>query len=107
MLDAHTTDGEAAAAEALPGAVRKAIASRMREADPQAEIELALECPTCAHAWLARLDVIAFVWAELGALAQRLLHDVHRLAAAYGWGEAEILAMSPWRRRAYLDMSGA
>jgi hypothetical protein len=33
-----------------------------------------------------------------------MLRDVHALATAYGWREADIVAMSPWRRQVYLDM---
>ena len=49
------------------------------------------------------LDPVAFLWAELDGWARRLAGEVHLLAAVYGWGEAEILAMSPPRRRLYLD----
>jgi hypothetical protein len=107
LLEARSPDGGPAPAEALPEAVLHAVAARMSEADPQAEIELALECAVCGQSWLAPLDVVAFLWAEIDALARRLLYDVHVLASAYGWREAEILALSPWRRRAYLEMAGA
>ena len=39
--------------------------------------------------------------------ALRLLGHVHALARAYGWREADILAMSPARRQVYLDLAGA
>jgi hypothetical protein len=35
-----------------------------------------------------------------------LLTEVHRLAQAYGWREAEILALSEARRHAYLELVG-
>ena len=35
------------------------------------------------------------------------LAEVHALAAAYGWTEAEVLALSAARRRAYLELVGA
>lgn len=34
--------------------------------------------------------------------ARRVLHDVHRLACVYHWGEREILEMPIERRLAYL-----
>ena len=37
----------------------------------------------------------------------RILREVHTLAAAYGWSEAEILALSPARRRVYLELAAA
>jgi hypothetical protein len=33
-----------------------------------------------------------------------VLGDVHELARAYGWSEPEVLALSPWRRAAYLAL---
>jgi hypothetical protein len=82
------------------------VARRMAEADPQADVRLALTCPACGHAWEALFDVAAFLWAEVDAWARRLLREVHTLASAYGWSEADILALSPRRRQFYLDMVG-
>ena len=92
---------------ALPERVVSAIAQRMAEADPQADVQLALNCPSCGHGWNASFDIAAYVWAEIDAWARRMLREVHALASAYGWREADILRLSPSRRRAYLDLIGA
>ena len=42
--------------------------------------------------------------AGASARAGALLHEVHRLASAYGWSEAQILALSPARRAQYLAL---
>lgn len=81
-----------------------ALADAICALDPQAQIELSLRCPACAHAWLELLDIAAFLWTEVAHLARRLLADVHLLALSYGWREADILAMSALRRRHYLDL---
>jgi hypothetical protein len=62
-------------------------------------------CPSCGHEWQSLFDIAAFFWAEIAAQARRLLREVHQLASAYGWREADILAMSARRRRAYLEMT--
>jgi hypothetical protein len=93
--------------EQLPDEVLRAIEDRLAKADPQADIELALSCPACGHGWLAGFDIGAFFWTEIEAWASRVLHDVHRLALAYGWREPDVLALSPRRRQHYLDMVGA
>ena len=41
---------------------------------------------------------------RLDVAAGRLMRDIHLLASAYGWTEAEVLSLSAWRRQAYLDM---
>jgi hypothetical protein len=99
--------GKVTAVTELPDAIVIAIAERMAKADQQAEVQLVLNCPFCDHEWLANFDIISFFWTEINAWALRLLHEVHRLASAYGWREADILSLSPWRRRLYLGMIGA
>ena len=71
--------------------------------DATADIRLGLHCAACGHDWQRRLDVAAWCWDEIDLRAQRLLDEVHCLAGAYGWNEAEILALGDNRRRAYLD----
>lgn len=80
------------------------VGERMAEADPLAETQLAFRCPTCGHEWSESFDIVQFFWAEMDAAAKRLLYEVHTLAAAYGWSEAEILALSDRRRSCYLGM---
>lgn len=88
----------------LPDAVVARVVARMARADPQADIRLALSCAACAHVWESCFDIVSFLWGELGAWARQTLHDVHTLARAYGWGEADILAMSRARRSVYLEL---
>lgn len=99
-------DGQPVEPTELPDHVVAAIAQRMAEADPQADVQLALTCPACAHAWQAPFDIVAFFWSEIDAWAKRTLREVHTLASAYGWREADILALSPRRRQLYLDLVG-
>jgi hypothetical protein len=81
-----------------------AIGERLASADPLAETRLALACPSCHHAWDAGFDIGQFVWAEVEALARRVLWEVHALASAYGWSESITLALSPARRAMYLQL---
>ena len=75
--------------------------------DPAADISLALACETCGHRWAADFDIGALLWEEIEARARALLAEIHGLARAYGWTEPEILALSPERRAAYLELAGA
>jgi hypothetical protein len=81
-----------------------AIGEQMVERDPQAEVQLDLTCPACQHHWLANFDVVTFLWSEIQTHTKRVLRDVHTLAKAYGWREADILSMSTVRRQFYLEM---
>lgn len=102
---ASAMQGDAPVApDALPPEAVAALGAAMAAADPLARIELAFSCPGCGHGWEDLLDIAAFLWKEVDAWARRTLHDVHTLARAYGWSEADILAMTPLRRDIYLDM---
>lgn len=87
-------------------ATAAALSKAMAAVDPQADVSLSLCCATCRHVWSENLDILSFFWSEIEAAAARLLEEVDRLARAYGWSEAEILALSPHRRRHYLELSG-
>jgi len=99
-------NGETAAASDLPPAVQTAVIERMAEADPLADLTLAAACPACGHAWQIVFDIVSYFWGEINAWAARLMSEVHILASAYGWQEADILAMSAWRRGRYLELIG-
>lgn len=96
--------GEEHNVETLSPAAALAVAEAMAQADPGADIQVAVTCPSCVQGWTSSFDIVAYLWQEIQVWAQRTLRDVHVLASAYGWSEAEILALSPQRRRSYLDM---
>jgi hypothetical protein len=98
--------GEERLLDQLPQLVVDAVVERMAQSDPQADVLLDLVCPACDHRWQESFDIVSFLWSEITAWAGQLLRDVHILASAYGWHEADIVAMSPWRRQCYLDMVG-
>jgi hypothetical protein len=100
-------DGLPISSEQLPAQVAEAISERMAETDPQADLRLALVCPQCAHGWRAPLDIVSFLWSEIHAWSVRILREAHVLASTYGWREADILAMTPWRRQSYLELIGS
>jgi hypothetical protein len=91
----------------LPPPVLAALSTRLSEADPLADLRLGLSCPSCRHTWSATFDISSYLWRELDVWARRLLHEIHTLAQTYGWTEDTILALSPARRRHYLELINA
>jgi hypothetical protein len=81
-----------------------AIGDKMALADPLGEIMLRFDCPECGESFDDSLDLPTFLRVEIEGRAKRLLREVHTLASAYGWGEAEILSLNPARRQFYLEM---
>ncbi|MFN3076924.1 MAG: hypothetical protein ABT940_08615 [Alphaproteobacteria bacterium] len=90
--------------EELTRMVLARAAESLSRLDPQADLYASLDCPTCGYAWEAPFDIGLVLVREVEASAQRVLSDVHTLAVAYHWAEADILALSPARRHAYLDL---
>lgn len=83
------------------------LAAALERVDPAAEVLLAMACPACGHRWPAPLDVASFLWAELDRIAAAVLSDVDALARSYGWSERDVLALSPARRRCYVETARA
>jgi hypothetical protein len=90
----------------LPDSILVAVEEHMAQTGPIANITLATFCPACQHQWEIIFDIVSFFWEELQFWAKRLMQEVHALASAYGWREADILAMSAWRRQRYLELLG-
>jgi hypothetical protein len=65
---------------------------------------LEFTCPACATRGQVLFDAADLLFRELGLGRGDLYGEVHRLALAYHWSEAEILALSWAKRRRYLDL---
>jgi hypothetical protein len=96
-------DTEIAIADA-PAEVLADISEQMAAADPAADIRLRVSCPECDTTWSARLDIAAIFHTELTGAAWQLINEIDALASRYGWSEQQILALSPTRRRTYLEL---
>ena len=97
--------GGIALADADPNSV-EVLGSRLEALDPAATVVFELTCPDCAHEWPALIDIAEALWKELRSRAEKILLEVDALASAYGWSEEQVLALSPVRRAAYLQLAG-
>jgi hypothetical protein len=101
-----TRAGVVLTAEELPAPVMDRLSQFLDEAASSTELLIDLVCPQCGHKWQVVFDIASYLWTEINALARRFLREVHILARAYGWREADILSMSAKRREYYLEMAG-
>jgi hypothetical protein len=90
----------------LDVASHEAADAEISERAGLAALTVDLACPTCEHQWRLDLDIAAFLWDELSAIANRLLREVDTLARRYGWSESEILGLSEARRARYMELLG-
>lgn len=88
----------------LPPALVAAVSEEMERADPQANVHLEMACGDCGHRWLSPFDIVSFLWREIDSWARHVIREVCLLASAFGWREADILAMTAERRSFYLEM---
>jgi len=70
--------------------------------DPLTTLALRADCPECALTSDHDLDLESLLMREFADAQRSLLDEVCRLAAAFHWTEAEIVALPPWRRARYL-----
>jgi hypothetical protein len=101
VTSAHC-NGEARTARDLPAAVRAQCEARLDALAPHANLTLDLVCPACGAADLVPFDAGAFVFERMRHWVEDQLDDIARLCRAYGWREADVLAMGAWRRHFYL-----
>lgn len=104
MLDRCAVGADRVPAAELGEAALEAIEAGFDRVDPLASIVVESACSGCGAAIAARVELAAFVATDLDRLHATLLRDVDTLAFAYGWGEAEILALPAGRRTHYVAM---
>jgi hypothetical protein len=104
VISATTPDGAKLAGSELSSEIQDAIEQRMEQLDPLAVIGMDMSCPGCSHAWKVRVDLSRIIATEQSTRARRLLVEVSTLARLYHWSEESILAMTPRRRQAYLEL---
>jgi hypothetical protein len=83
---------------------RTALTGALAEFDPLVAFELSVTCPECHRAANIPVDLEAVALAELARIQMGTLQEVDALARRYGWSEAEVLSIPPWRRRRYLAL---
>ena len=96
-------EGLSVPVHSVPDSLAGEIETHISQADPQTEIAIRLSCTACQHSWQVLFDIERFLWVKFQALAKRILREVHTLARAYGWSEAQILSLGAKRRQAYLE----
>ena len=82
----------------------ESIEQTLEQHDELMTLELETECAACGHSFSLALDLEQQLLALLQQQQQRLLRQIHTLAASYHWNESEIMALSAARRQHYLDL---
>lgn len=103
LFDPH---GHNVSREALPEECETELAEKLLALDPLAECRFTVECPDCAASFETLLDGFSLLKSALGN-ADQLCGDVYRMARAYHWSEADILALPLARRAHYLAIAAA
>ena len=106
-LIAASAGGSTVAGDKVPDQVAQEAMDGLAKADAQADVEIHVSCEACHVTIRENFDIVSFFWSEIDTWARRMLHEIHILASAYGWKEADVLSLSRLRRQFYLEMVGA
>lgn len=74
------------------------------EQDPLTAMAAGVICPGCSLKNKFMFDLEGMILKKLRLAQQKLLYDIHILAAVYHWSEYQILSIPRWRRRQYLRL---
>jgi hypothetical protein len=88
----------------LTGEALEAVGSLLESVDPLTSLQARVECPGCGEVRDLDMDLEALLLHRLESEQKCLMRQVHALASAYHWPEAEILALPPGRRNRYLTL---
>ena len=80
------------------------VVAAMEEAGPLLDLDLEATCPDCGQRQAIRFSIQEYLLGALERDADRLVHEIHRLAASYSWGLDEILLLRRPRRQALAEM---
>jgi hypothetical protein len=95
--------GRSTPPEGMLDILRSPLEDAIRTIDRGADTSATVPCPTCGHNVPVFLDPFALLTTEL-ARSDAVFLEVDRLARAYHWSEADILALPVTRRRRYLAL---
>lgn len=106
LRELHDPAGRKMARQSLPQECEAQLAEALSALDPLAECRIGIDCPHCAARFDTLLDGFTLLRTAIGD-ANSLYGDIYRMAHAYHWSEADILALPLKRRRHYLAIAAA
>lgn len=99
-----SADGDAVGAAELSADDLAAVDAAAERLAGSAATVLSAPCPGCGADVRVGVDLGRLLWEQVRQHVDGLLAEVASLAAAFGWSEGDVLAMSPARRRRYLEL---
>jgi hypothetical protein len=87
-----------------PAEFADTIENSLEDFDPLVAFSVRVCCPQCSVETDLQVDLEALALTELKRIQIESFHNIHRLASAYHWSEAEILCLSSDRRTRYLTL---
>jgi hypothetical protein len=85
-------------------AVLAEVTAAIDERHPLLAPRVEVRCAACDATFVAGIDLAGAAWTCLASVAAELLEEVAVLARAYGWSEAEVLAVPRARRARYRQL---
>ncbi len=86
------------------GGHETAIEAAMAALGPTLDIDVDCRCPHCDSDQPLRFDIASFLLKSLANDRRFLLREAHRIARAYGWSHAEIMALPRAERQEFVRL---
>ena len=80
------------------------IEDAMAQAGALLDVDLDAVCPHCDAAQTVRFDMQSYLFRTLAHEKRFLLHEVHRIATAYGWAYDETMRLPREDRRRFVQL---
>lgn len=90
----------------LPQEILLAIDHTIVEGMCSMDWDIEFTCAECGRDFVSTLDIQSFFWQEVRFSSGQFWEEIHTLALSYHWSEADILALSRWKRKMYLGLIG-
>jgi len=87
----------------LPGEMIQRMEEIIAGAVTSFDWDIVLTCPECHRYFISALDIQEYFWEELQISRSDIWKDVHTIALNYHWSEQQILSLTRWKRKLYLE----
>jgi hypothetical protein len=98
-------DGRPCSIDTLTDQDREVVETSAEQLTGLAALVVRTRCSACDAQIDVPVDAVSLWWEQVCAAAGALMSETARLARAFGWSEADIVAMTPLRRQAYLALA--
>ena len=90
--------------KSLNNQLQEQISTELSKIDPQADLNLKVNCPNCNENFQIPIDIEDFFFKEVTTRYRQLEQEMHCIALHYNWDEKTILSLPLSKRKRYVEL---